>query len=78
MMKNHTFTAFILAGLMADPHLQIPIFIFLFLTYLLSITGNLTLIFLILVDPHLKTAMCYFLQNFTFIEILLSIDICTT
>ncbi|XP_003405138.1 olfactory receptor 6C2-like [Loxodonta africana] len=68
-MKNHTITTFILLGLTDDPKLQIPIFIFLFLAYMLSITGNLTIISLILMDSHLKTPMYFFLQNFAFLEI---------
>nr|XP_004650541.2 olfactory receptor 6C2-like [Jaculus jaculus] len=69
MMKNHTITAFILLGLTDDPQLQIPIFVFLFLTYMLSITGNLTIITLTLLDSHLKTPMYFFLQNFSILEI---------
>ena len=68
-MRNSTVTTFILLGLTDDPQLQILLLIFLFLTYILSITGNLTIIFLTLVDPHLKTPMYYFLQNFSFLEI---------
>ncbi|XP_004700908.2 olfactory receptor 6C2-like [Echinops telfairi] len=69
-MKNHTaITTFILLGLTEDPQLQILIFIFLFISYMLSITGNLTIIILTLVDSHLKTAMYFFLQNFSFLEI---------
>ncbi|XP_004648235.2 olfactory receptor 6C2-like, partial [Octodon degus] len=68
-MKNHTITTFILLGLTDDPHLQIPIFIFLFFTYMLSITGNMTIIFLTLFDCHLKTPMYFFLQNFALVEI---------
>ena len=52
-MKNHTITTFIVLALMDDPQLQILIIVFLFLTYMLSITGNLTIIFLTSVDPHL-------------------------
>ncbi|XP_015991669.1 olfactory receptor 6C2-like [Rousettus aegyptiacus] len=69
-MKNHTITTFILLGLTDDPKLQIPIFIFLFFTYILSITGNLTIITLTVVDSHLKTPMYFFLQNFALLEIL--------
>ncbi|XP_019310198.1 olfactory receptor 6C2-like [Panthera pardus] len=69
MMKNHTVTIFILLGLTDNPQLQIPIFMFLFLTYILSITGNLTIISLTLVDSHLKTPMYFFLQNFALLEI---------
>ncbi|XP_004467625.4 olfactory receptor 6C2-like [Dasypus novemcinctus] len=68
-MRNGTVTRFILLGLTNQPQLQILIFLFLFLTYLLSITGNLTIISLIILDYHLKTAMYYFLQNFSFLEI---------
>ena len=68
-MENHTITTFILVGLTDDPQLQIPIFMFLFLTYMFSITGSLTIIFLTLVDPHLKTPMYYFLQKFALLEV---------
>ena len=68
-MRNRTVTTFILLGLTDDPKLKILILFCLFLTYLLSITGNLTIIFLIFIDSHLKTAMYFFLQNFAFLEI---------
>ncbi|KAM8942803.1 olfactory receptor 6C2-like [Lycaon pictus] len=68
-MRNGTITRFILLGLTDDPELQVLIFIFLFLTYTLSITGNLTIIILTFVDPHLKTPMYFFLKNFSFLEI---------
>ncbi|XP_012609942.2 olfactory receptor 6C2-like [Microcebus murinus] len=68
-MKNHTVTTFILLGLTEDPQFQIPIFIFLFLTYTLSLMGNLTIISLTLLESHLKTPMYFFLQNFAFLEI---------
>lgn len=68
-MKNHTITTFILLGLTDDPQLQIPIFVFLFFTYLLSVTGNLTIIFLTVLDSHLKTPMYFFLRNFSVLEI---------
>ncbi|XP_036737481.2 olfactory receptor 6C2-like [Manis pentadactyla] len=70
-MRNHTsLTSFILLGLTDDLQLQILIFIFLLITYMLSITGNLSIIILTLVDSQLKTAMYFFLQNFSFLEIL--------
>uniref|UniRef100_G1L575 G-protein coupled receptors family 1 profile domain-containing protein n=1 Tax=Ailuropoda melanoleuca TaxID=9646 RepID=G1L575_AILME len=69
MMRNQRITTFILLGLTEDPQLQIPIFMFLFLTYMFSITGNLTIIVLTLVDSHLKTPMYFFLQNFALLEI---------
>eukprot|EP00073_Rattus_norvegicus_P048631 XP_017450880.1 PREDICTED: olfactory receptor 6C2-like [Rattus norvegicus] len=68
-MRNHTVITFILLGLTDDQQLQVLIFIILFFTYSLSITGNLAIISLVLVDPHLKTAMYYFLKNFAVLEI---------
>ncbi|XP_049989991.1 olfactory receptor 6C2-like, partial [Alexandromys fortis] len=68
-MRNRTVTTFILLGLTEDPKLKTLIFFCLFLTYLLSKTGNLTIIFLIFIDSHLKTAMYFFLQNLAFLEI---------
>lgn len=69
-MGNHTqVTVFILAGLTDDPQLKVVLFVFLLLTYLLSITGNLLIITLTLVDIHLKTPMYFFLRNFSFLEI---------
>ncbi|XP_036774985.2 olfactory receptor 6C4 [Manis pentadactyla] len=69
-MKNRKiFTEFILLGLTNQPKFQVVIFIFLFLMYMLSVLGNLTIIILTLVDPHLQTPMYYFLQNFSLLEI---------
>ncbi|XP_007957308.2 olfactory receptor 6C2-like [Orycteropus afer afer] len=68
MMRNGTIT-FILLGLTNDPQLKVVIFIFLFITYMLSVTGNLTIIFLTFINSHLKTAMYFFLKNFSFLEI---------
>ncbi|XP_004601963.1 olfactory receptor 6C2-like [Sorex araneus] len=69
-MRNYTgITTFILVGLTDDPILQTLLFIFLLLTYLLSIVGNLTIITLTLVDSHLKTPMYFFLRNFSILEV---------
>ncbi|XP_038608723.1 olfactory receptor 6C76-like [Tachyglossus aculeatus] len=70
-MRNQTsVTEFILLGLTDNPDWKIVIFIFLLLSYLLSITGNLTILTLTLLDSHLHTPMYFFLQNFSFLEIL--------
>ncbi|XP_004589683.1 olfactory receptor 6C74 [Ochotona princeps] len=69
-MKNHTaVTTFILLGITNDPQLQVVIFLLLLFTYMLSVTGNLTIITLSLLDSHLKTPMYFFLRNFSFLEI---------
>ncbi|XP_006169598.1 olfactory receptor 6C6-like [Tupaia chinensis] len=70
-MKNQsTEIEFILLGLTDDPLLQIVIFLFLFLNYILSVMGNLIIILLTLLDPRLKTPMYFFLQNFSVLELL--------
>uniref|UniRef100_A0A8C0K261 Olfactory receptor n=1 Tax=Canis lupus dingo TaxID=286419 RepID=A0A8C0K261_CANLU len=69
-MRNQTaLTTFILLGLTEDPQLKILLFMFLFLSYMLNVSGNLTIIILTLIDSHLKTPMYLFLQNFSFLEI---------
>ncbi|XP_032746623.1 olfactory receptor 6C1-like [Rattus rattus] len=68
-MRNHTKTKeFILLGLSDDPKLQVLIFVFIFITYILSITGNLTIIILTLLDSQLQTPMYFFLRNFSILE----------
>ncbi|XP_046539176.1 olfactory receptor 6C1-like [Equus quagga] len=69
-MRNQTeITGFILLGLSDDPQLQVVIFVFLLITYMLSITGNLTIITLTLLDSHLQTPMYFFLRNFSLLEV---------
>ncbi|XP_004481735.2 olfactory receptor 6C6-like [Dasypus novemcinctus] len=69
-MKNQSVEIeFILLGLTEDPRLQIVIFLFLFLNYMLSLTGNFIIIILTLLDPRLKTPMYFFLRNFSILEI---------
>ncbi|XP_014683689.1 olfactory receptor 6C1-like [Equus asinus] len=69
-MRNQTeITEFILLGLSDDPQLQVVIFAFLLITYTLSITGNLTIITLSLLDSHLQTPMYFFLRNFSLLEV---------
>ncbi|XP_055971642.1 olfactory receptor 6C75-like [Sorex fumeus] len=69
-MENHTTVAvFTLKGLTEDPKWKIVLFVFLLITYLLSISGNLIIITLTLLDSQLKTPMYFFLRNFSFLEI---------
>ncbi|XP_010634776.1 olfactory receptor 6C75 [Fukomys damarensis] len=69
-MKNTTaLTEFILLGLTNDPQWQVVLFIFLLVTYLLSVTGNLIIITLTLADHNLQTPMYFFLRNFSLLEI---------
>ncbi|KAM5334305.1 olfactory receptor 2AP1 [Glossophaga mutica] len=69
-MRNKTvLTEFILLGLTDVPELQVVVFTFFFLTYSLSIIGNLIILILTLLDSHLQTPMYFFLRNFSFLEI---------
>ncbi|XP_004700898.1 olfactory receptor 6C4-like [Echinops telfairi] len=69
-MKNQTsLREFVLLGLTDIPELQAVIFILLFLAYIFSLLGNLTIITLTLLDSHLQTPMYFFLRNFSFLEI---------
>nr|XP_036873049.1 olfactory receptor 6C2-like [Manis javanica] len=68
-MKNHSAITFILLGLTDDPHLQVFLSVFLFLTYIFTVAGNLIIVLLTLVDSHLKTPMYFFLRHFSILEI---------
>ena len=69
-MRNNTeIREFILLRLSDDPQLQVVIFVFLLITYMLSITGNLTIITLTLLDAHLQAPMYFFLRNFSLLEV---------
>ncbi|XP_036779420.2 olfactory receptor 6C2-like [Manis pentadactyla] len=71
-MKNHSAIIFILLGLTDNPHLQVFLSVFLFLTYIFTVAGNLIIILLTLVDSTLKTPMYFFLRNFSILEIVLT------
>ncbi|XP_004601632.2 olfactory receptor 6C75-like [Sorex araneus] len=76
-MRNYTkVTEFILLGLTDDPQWQVVLFVFLLITYLLSVTGNLAIITLTLSDPHLQTPMYFFLRNFSLLELSFT-SVCT-
>ncbi|XP_076699738.2 olfactory receptor 8C8-like isoform X1 [Callospermophilus lateralis] len=62
-------TQFILLGLTQQPELQLPLFLLFLGTYLVSVVGNLGLIVLIVLNPHLHTPMYYFLFNLSFIDL---------
>ncbi|XP_007518315.1 olfactory receptor 2AP1-like [Erinaceus europaeus] len=68
-MRNQTLAEFILLGLTDNPEFQIVAFTLLFLAYIFSLLGNMTIIILTLLDSHLQTPMYFFLRNFSFLEI---------
>ncbi|XP_021028706.1 olfactory receptor 145-like [Mus caroli] len=60
---------FILLGLTQQPDLQLPLFFFFLGVYIFSVVGNLGLIVLIVLNPHLQTPMYYFLFNLSFTDL---------
>ncbi|XP_018428858.1 PREDICTED: olfactory receptor 5B12-like [Nanorana parkeri] len=70
-MGNQTILKeFFLSGLSDIPELQLPLFLFFLLIYLLTLIWNLLIISLIVSDSHLHTPMYFFLAN------LASLDLC--
>nr|XP_048273295.1 olfactory receptor 147-like isoform X2 [Myodes glareolus] len=69
LVNDSSVKEFILLGLTQQPELQLPLF-FLFLgIYVVSMVGNLGLIVLIVLSPHLHTPMYYFLFNLSFTDL---------
>ncbi|XP_004683494.1 PREDICTED: olfactory receptor 5B12-like [Condylura cristata] len=69
-MENSTrVTEFIFVGITDDPDLQIPLFFIFTLIYLITLTGNMGMIVLILVDSRLHTPMYYFLSNLSLADL---------
>ncbi|XP_070813310.1 olfactory receptor 5AP2-like [Pituophis catenifer annectens] len=76
MQTNQTIvTEFILVGFMDHPELQIPLFIFFLLIYLITLVGNIGIIILTRIDARLHTPMYFFLRNLSIIDISLSTTI---
>ncbi|XP_065270575.1 olfactory receptor 6F1-like [Emys orbicularis] len=68
--ENHTrVKEFILLGFPGSQYLQLSLFILFLFMYVLIITGNVAIIFLIRTQTCLQTPMYYFLCNFAFLEI---------
>ncbi|XP_072511041.1 olfactory receptor 2AP1-like [Notamacropus eugenii] len=69
-MGNETrITEFVLQGLTDTEDLQMIVFLLLLLAYLVTISGNLTIITLTLLDTRLQTPMYFFLRNLSCLEI---------
>ncbi|KAG6539572.1 olfactory receptor [Crotalus adamanteus] len=76
MQTNQTtVTEFILVGFMDYPELQIPLFIFFLLVYLITLVGNIGIIILTKTDARLHTPMYFFLRNLSTVDLGLSTTI---
>lgn len=67
--NDSSVTEFILLGLTQQPELRLPVFFVFLGIYLVTVVGNIGLIILIGLNPHLHTPMYYFLFNFSFIDL---------
>uniref|UniRef100_A0A8C6EE55 G-protein coupled receptors family 1 profile domain-containing protein n=1 Tax=Moschus moschiferus TaxID=68415 RepID=A0A8C6EE55_MOSMO len=61
-------TTFILLGLPHSPELDTLLFGIFLVIYVLTVVGNLLILLVIAVDPHLHTPMYFFLSNLSFID----------
>ncbi|XP_012874163.1 PREDICTED: olfactory receptor 8S1-like [Dipodomys ordii] len=69
-MKNVSLLSeFVLLGLSSDPEIQIMLFVLFLVIYLLTLVGNLVMILIIMVDPHLHTPMYFFLGHLSFLDL---------
>ncbi|XP_030066643.1 olfactory receptor 5V1-like [Microcaecilia unicolor] len=62
-------TEFIILGFFEFPEMQLLLFLVFLIIYLMSLTGNLLIIFTVCSDSHLHSPMFFFLSNLSFLEI---------
>ncbi|XP_040211710.1 olfactory receptor 146-like [Rana temporaria] len=72
MGNQTTLKELFLSGLSDLPPLQLPLFLFFLLIYLLTLMWNLLIIVLIVIDSHLNVPMYFFLGN------LAGLDLCSS
>ncbi|XP_045412828.1 olfactory receptor 9G4 [Lemur catta] len=61
-------TEFILVGFSADPRWQLILFGIFLTLYLVTLSGNMTLVILIRIDSHLHSPMYFFIGNLSFLD----------
>ncbi|XP_023398014.2 olfactory receptor 5M5-like [Loxodonta africana] len=70
LKKNHSdVTEFILLGLTDRAELQPILFVVFLVIYLITVTGNVSMIFLIRSDSKLHTPMYFFLSHLSFVDL---------
>ncbi|XP_069086099.1 olfactory receptor 5AP2-like isoform X2 [Pleurodeles waltl] len=60
---------FILLGLSEEPRLQIPLFLFFLIVYIITLVGNISIMTLISMSLHLHTPMYFLLCNLSFVDL---------
>ncbi|XP_069083505.1 olfactory receptor 8D1-like [Pleurodeles waltl] len=68
-MNRTSVTKFILLGLTEDTKLQLPLFVFFLLVYIMTVLGNISIITLIRISAHLHTPMYFLLSHMSFVDI---------
>ncbi|XP_073404779.1 olfactory receptor 5V1-like [Dendrobates tinctorius] len=63
---------FVISGISDDPMIKISIFVLVFIIYLLTLGGNLTILILFSLDPQLHTPMYFFLCNLSVLDMICS------
>ncbi|XP_019489168.1 PREDICTED: olfactory receptor 2W3-like [Hipposideros armiger] len=60
---------FILLGFSNHPHLERILFVVIFIAYLLTLVGNITIILVCRLDPHLHSPMYFFLTHLSILDL---------
>uniref|UniRef100_H0XY79 Olfactory receptor n=1 Tax=Otolemur garnettii TaxID=30611 RepID=H0XY79_OTOGA len=60
---------FILWGFSNHPWLEMPLFIIVLIAYVCTLVGNISIIVVSRVDPHLDSPMYFFLSNLSFLDL---------
>ncbi|XP_068103861.1 olfactory receptor 6C74-like [Hyperolius riggenbachi] len=69
-LQNRTpITYFIINGISNIPQLQTLLFFLVLLIYLITVSGNSSILLLVCLDPQLHTPMYFFLGNLSFLDI---------
>ncbi|KAJ1166669.1 hypothetical protein NDU88_007067 [Pleurodeles waltl] len=66
---------FSLLGLTEEPRLKLILFVVFTVVYILTVIGNIGIIVLIRLSPHLQTPMYFFLSHLSFVDLCYSSDI---
>ena len=68
-LNHSSVSEFILEGLTKCPELQLPLFLLFLGIYVVTVVGNLGMIFLITISSQLHSPMYYFLSHLSFIDL---------
>ncbi|XP_075048019.1 olfactory receptor 12D1-like [Mixophyes fleayi] len=72
-LENYTcVTDFVLLGLTDLTKLQVTLFVFFLMFYIINVLGNFSIMVITIMDPNLHTPMYFFLWNLSFLDICFS------